>query len=142
MIGVTRQTLTEWAKEPGFPKRKQQGYDVKEVVRWVRENKPLASPVAASKSEADLRLQNARADRAELEAALYAGEVIAASEVRNMFLSVAGVYAQMLDSVGARIADELARETDPAVIRHRIFVETRQIRTQTARKLEDYAGSI
>jgi hypothetical protein len=37
-LGVDRRTLNRWAKEPGFPKKNTEGYDVDAVREWVASN--------------------------------------------------------------------------------------------------------
>ncbi|MCY1457649.1 hypothetical protein D9M71_749610 [compost metagenome] len=50
--------------------------------------------------------------------------------------SIAAVYVTQLDALPSRCSADLAVIDDPAIIRNRLFEETRRIRAATAERLE------
>ena len=81
------------------------------------------------------RLVSAQARRAEMEVAKAEGEMLLADDVQIVLNEAMTIIANGMESLGGRLASELANDNDPASIRQKILRETRQIRSDAADKL-------
>lgn len=90
----------------------------------------------ASASAEDRMLKRARREKLQIEIDKERGRLLPAETVGQVLVSVAAVYATQLDALPSRCAADLAVIDDPAIIRARVFEETRRIRAATAERLE------
>lgn len=90
----------------------------------------------SSASTEDRLLKRARREKLQLEIDQVRGRLVPLEAFVILNTSVAAVYATQLDSLASRLAADLAIIDDPALIRARIFEETRRIRKATAERLE------
>lgn len=89
-----------------------------------------------SASTEDRLLKRARREKLQLEIDQVRGRLVPVDAFVVLNTSIAAVYATQLDSLASRLASDLAIIDDPAIIRARIFEETRRIRAATADRLE------
>jgi phage terminase Nu1 subunit (DNA packaging protein) len=90
----------------------------------------------SSASTEDRLLKRARREKLQLEIDQVRGRLIPNETFVNLNTSIAAVYATQLDALPSRCAADLALIDDPALIRARLFEETRRIRGDTADRLE------
>lgn len=90
----------------------------------------------SSASTEDRLLKRARREKLQLEIDQVRGRLVPIDAFVVLNTSIAAVYATQLDSLASRLAADLAIIDDPALIRARIFEETRRIRKATAERLE------
>ena len=90
----------------------------------------------SSASTEDRLLKRARREKLQLEIDQVRGRLIPLETFVALNTSIAAVYATQLDALPSRCAADLAIIDDPALIRARIFEETRRIRKATADRLE------
>lgn len=91
----------------------------------------VQSEVVDSKS----RLMSAQARNAEMDADRKAGQLLDVNDVQSVVNETMTIIAGGLDSLGGRLAGELAGDTDPAIIRQKLLNETRRIRSAAADRL-------
>lgn len=91
----------------------------------------VQSEVIDSKS----RLLSAQARNAEIEADRKAGKLLDLDDVQTVLNETMTIIASQMDGLGGRLANELAGESDPAIIRQKLLSETRRIRATAADKL-------
>lgn len=89
-----------------------------------------------STSTEDRLLKRARREKLQLEIDQVRGRLIPNETFVDLMTSIAAVYATQLDSLPSRCAADLAIIDDPALIRARLFEETRAVRAATADRLE------
>jgi len=94
----------------------------------------------ASASTEDRLLKRARREKLQIEIDRERERLLPADTVAQVLISVAAVYATQLDALPSRCAADLAVIDDPAIIRARVFEETRRIRAATADRLERRAS--
>lgn len=90
----------------------------------------------SSASTEDRLLKRARREKLQLEIDQVRGRLIPNETFVNLNTSIAAVYATQLDALPSRCAADLAIIDDPALIRARLFEETRRVRKATADRLE------
>jgi phage terminase Nu1 subunit (DNA packaging protein) len=90
----------------------------------------------SSASTEDRLLKRARREKLQLEIDQVRGRLIPNETFVHLNTSIAAVYATQLDALPSRCAADLAIIDDPALIRARLFEETRRIRAATADRLE------
>lgn len=90
----------------------------------------------SSASTEDRLLKRARREKLQLEIDQVRGRLLPIDAFVVLNTSIAAVYATQLDSLASRIAADMAIMDDPALIRARVFEETRRIRAATADRLE------
>lgn len=90
----------------------------------------------SSASTEDRLLKRARREKLQLEIDQVRGRLIPNETFVHLNTSIAAVYATQLDALPSRCAADLAIIDDPALIRARLFEETRRIRSATADRLE------
>jgi phage terminase Nu1 subunit (DNA packaging protein) len=90
----------------------------------------------SSASTEDRLLKRARREKLQLEIDQVRGRLIPNETFITLNTSIAAVYATQLDALPSRCAADLAIIDDPALIRARLFEETRRIRAATAERLE------
>ncbi len=82
----------------------------------------------------------AQRKKVELDTQEKRGELVLFDQARQTFMAAMTIVATQLDGLAGRVAGELAGISDPAVIRKKLFDETRRIRSAAADKLEEFAG--
>ncbi|MGL4265047.1 MAG: terminase small subunit [Afipia sp.] len=90
----------------------------------------------SSASTEDRLLKRARRQKLQLEIDQVLGRLIPNETFVALNTSIAAVYATQLDALPSRCSADLAIIDDPALIRARLFEETRRIRKATADRLE------
>ena len=94
-----------------------------------------------TKAWEERRLAKIKADRQEFAHAKDQGLHPHIDQVKQVLFEVSAAFGNSLDSIGARLAGELAAESDPAVIRQKLFEESRRIRKATADVLRNWVAS-
>lgn len=89
-----------------------------------------------SASTEDRLLKKARREKLQLEIDQVRGRLVPIEAFISLNTSIAAVYATQLDALPSRCAADLAVIDDPAIIRNRLFEETRRVRAATADRLE------
>lgn len=90
----------------------------------------------SSASTEDRLLKRARREKLQLEIDQVRGRLVPIDAVVAINTSIAAVYATQLDALPSRCSADLAVIDDPALVRSRLFEETRRIRAATADRLE------
>ncbi|UZD98468.1 terminase small subunit (plasmid) [Pseudomonas corrugata] len=90
----------------------------------------------SSASTEDRLLKRARREKLQLEIDQVRGRLVPIDAVVAINTSIAAIYATQLDALPSRCSADLAVIDDPAIIRNRLFEETRRIRGATADRLE------
>ena len=149
LIGKSERWITELLEE-GLPKVGGGGKGValqidseaainwlikKEVRREMGDDGEDDEGVSSASTE-DRLLKRARREKLQLEIDQVRGRLVPVDAFVVLNTSIAAVYATQLDSLASRLASDLAIIDDPALIRARIFEETRRIRAATADRLE------
>jgi hypothetical protein len=106
-------------------------------VRYVRSGENASSDLA----EAKLRLTEAQRRDLELRTRQRQRQTVDLDEVASAFDAAMVEIGSQLDGLGGRLAGDLAAVNDPAVIRRRLFDETRRIRNTAADRLEALASA-
>ncbi len=96
---------------------------------------------SADLAEARLRLTEAQRRDLELRTRQRQRQTVDLDEVGTTFDAAMVAIGSQLDGLGGRLAGELAALNDPAVIRKRLFDETRRIRNAAADRLETLASA-
>jgi hypothetical protein len=132
-VGVARQTVTEWKRDPSFPAPTEGGWDCEEVREWAKRNGkgPYRRIAAASVgddggegdeggavtlADAKLRLtieqsenERIKKERQLVEQAAELGEIVFASDVLSfharMIATVTAVHDALIDAVDRAIPD-------------------------------------
>lgn len=110
----------------------------REVKRQVGEHGPADAPRAGTPEGEELLLTMAKRRKADVDAAKAEESVISKEDVAQYFFEVATVFSTELDGYGARLATELAQINDPAIIKQKLFAESRRVRAATAERLSSY----
>lgn len=140
LLGITSRQVQRLAKAGILPRSARGSYDLAAGVQaW-------GAYLSQGKATAELgserrRLTSAQAYRAEIENKRIDGQLFLAADVEIVVSAAMTVVAAGLDSLGGRLAAELAAESDPGVIRQRLLRETRQIRAAAADRLQNLAAS-
>ncbi|MCV3804656.1 terminase small subunit [Pseudomonas aeruginosa] len=96
----------------------------------------------SSASAEDRLLKRARREKLQLEIDQVRGRLIPNEVFVALITSIAAIYATQLDALPSRCAADLAIIDDPALIRDRLFKETRTVRAATADRLERRAHEL
>lgn len=116
------------------------GFDVRQAVpAYIRY---LHGKGESSADLTEARLKLTEAQRRDLEVRTRQRErgLVPADEVGAVFDSAMVIVGSQLDGLAGRMCSELATLSDPAVIRQRLFDETRRIRNAAADELETLAA--
>jgi phage terminase Nu1 subunit (DNA packaging protein) len=150
---VTRQTLSECLNistnrvsqlvRDGMPKEARGKYDLAECVRWYLGFKLKSGPHStANVNEARQALYEAQTEKVALETARIRKETVAADQYMIDLNQMAVLFSSGLDSIGGRLASQLAGMTDPAEIAAHLTHETNAIRESVADAIAMYASTV
>lgn len=140
LLGLTARQVQRLAKDGVISRTAHGRYDLPAAVQaW-------GAYVAHGKASAELgaerrRLTAAQAYRVEIENKRLDGLLLDADDVGAALNEAMTIVATGMDSLGGRVAAELAVMTDTAAIRQLLLKETRRIRTSAADKLQHLAES-
>jgi phage terminase Nu1 subunit (DNA packaging protein) len=157
LFGVTPTTITRWIEE-GLPAKGSgrkgaviqidtaqainwycQRYNEKEVALLRKQLGLKNGGAHGTRSEEELRLIAAKRKLAELEAAEKSGELARIEDFQQATNEAMLIISSQDDAIAGRLANELAAETKPAVIRAKIFEALRENRAAAADRLENWA---
>ena len=96
----------------------------------------------SSASAEDRLLKRARREKLQLEIDQVRGRVHPNETFVDLVISIAAIFATQLDALPSRCAADLAIIDDPALVRARLFEETRAVRAATADRLERRAHEV
>lgn len=140
LLGITSRQVQRLAKAGILPRSARGSYDLAAGVQaW-------GAYLSQGKATAELgserrRLIAAQAYRAEVENRRIDGELLLREDVTIVVSAAMATVATALDALGGRLANELAAESDPGVIRQKLLAETRRIRTQASDQLRNLAAT-
>lgn len=121
-------------------KRGQQVFlDTAKAIAWLlaRERQKVEDEIAPDGTKVGAetkRLRAAQAQIAELEAAERRRELVVMEDVRQVVMAAGVVFAQQLDALPGRMANEMAACSDPAIAHAKLRDECRRIRQATAQE--------
>jgi phage terminase Nu1 subunit (DNA packaging protein) len=125
LLGITSRWVQKLAKE-GMPKAGRGRYDVAECIQYVINEKEQKA--GTELKDQRLLLYQAQTEKLNLEMEQKRRELIEAAEVEHVLNELSVTFCSQVDSIGARLAQELVGWTDPAEIKERIDDESRQVR--------------
>lgn len=144
ILGVTRRTINRMVTA-GMPQAGHGKYDMRACVQWKLDQVAGAAAeegVDGATDSARRELYIAQRHKIELEIAERRRELLPAALVDHTMASVASVAASQLDSLGPRMAGELADSDDPAWIQSRLLLECRAIRQSIAEQIRQMSDAI
>lgn len=134
ILDLSERQLTRLANDGVIPQSTKGKYDlavaVQAYVHYVARGKVHSQVV-----DARTRLTEAQARTAEIEAERRANQLLDREDVQTVLNETMTIIATGMDSIGGRLASELAGDSDPASIRQKLLSETRRIRASAADKL-------
>lgn len=126
LFGITDTALKGYTQK-GLPKVSRGVYDVPAVVAWYKADKTIGTYHKSEKQkDAVERLTLAKAIKQERENALVAEELVTWERHIGVVGLIATTVSNAFESLGARLANEVASEDDPAVIQDLIWREARE----------------
>lgn len=132
--GADEKQVRRWIAD-GLP-HERPGYryriDPKVADRWVERN---AQPREDQSPERQ-RLIHEQADKVALGNAVQRGELLRLDHITDVMTAAISNLTSQLDSIAGRLANELAAEENPAVIKQAILNEHNRIQTAFADQLE------
>lgn len=133
IFGVTDRSVQRMLRD-GMPQAARGRYDVRACVRWKIDQ--ITNELSSNRpsGERDL-LAAAQRERVNLEVAQMRGELMPRELVERALNQIATLISGQLDSLGPRMAGELADSDDPAWVQDRLFAETRALRSAIAQSL-------
>lgn len=141
---MTEKTIRNWVAD-GMPQIGHGKYDLAACVQWkidqVASDSAEEEPDSATDS-ARRELYIAQRHKIELEIAERRRELLPAALVDQTLSAIASVASSQLDSLGPRMAGELADSDDPAWIQQRLFTECRAIRSAIAEQVRQMSEEI
>jgi phage terminase Nu1 subunit (DNA packaging protein) len=159
IFGVTGRTISVWI-DAGMPATRGRGrgsqlqIDTAQAIAWYAERKAERETAVlraqlgmknsephGTRSEEEIRLLAARRTLAELEAAEKAGELARIEDFQQATNEAMLIISSQDDAIAGRLANELAAESNPAVIRAKIFEALRENRAAAADRLEHWAAA-
>ena len=131
IIGMSPRRISQLVAD-GMPKSGPDRYDLGICVRWWVDRwrgKEADSEEGVTQRQ---RLTRMQADKVQTEVQILRGTLVRAIEVEHVMAAAAAVVAGSLDSIGPRVAGEVAELQDPALIQEVLLRETRSIRESLA----------
>ena len=125
LLGITARSVQIFAKN-GMPKVGRGKYDVAECIQYYIGEKEQKA--GTELNDQRLLLYQAQTEKLNLEMEQKRRELLEASEVAHVLNELSVTFCSQVDSIGARLAQELVGWTDPAEIKERIDDESRQVR--------------
>ncbi len=147
IFAVTVRSLSNYVSE-GMPQTGRGRYPVAACCRWwldrelERERERLAARLSNSAPTPRDELAIAQRLKIELETELMRKRLLPAELTARALNGMASLIATQLDSLGPRLAGELADIDDPAVIQDRIFAEARAIRRAIAEAIRSFGAEL
>ncbi len=139
LVGLSERQFYRLVKAGVFKPVKKARYDLAQCIQTWGQYQADGQNAGDMATEKTL-LIIAQRKKVELETEEKKKELVSFSQVRQTFMEAMTIVATQLDGLAGRVAGELAGVGDPAVIRNRLFEETRRIRSAAADKLKDYAS--
>jgi len=126
--------------EGGGGRGKPISIDTEKAINWLinREVKKQVGddedgqPKPGTKDGEDILLTAAKRRKAEIDAAKAESSVMDLEDLAQFLYSIATLFGNELNGLGARIAPEVAAENEPAKCKHITDTECRRIRVATA----------
>ncbi len=120
--------------------------DSGEAVRWWsdREHRKKVgtgqggAPEPGTTEGEELLLLSAKRKKAEIEVKKAESSVIELEDVSQFLYSIATIYGNELNGLGARLAAEVVSEDDPAQCKNIIDIESRRVRAATADRIGSF----
>jgi len=141
LLAISSRHVGRFAKRGLFPRAGRGRFDafvcVPAFIKYRDQDTEGSSTIAAEK----LKLTTAQRRAIEQRTAAGARKLIGLDEAVGVLYSVVAIYSSQLDGMGGRNCNQLAAETDPAVIKDMLFHETRRIRDAAATEIEALALS-
>jgi len=144
IFGVSEKSIRNWVAA-GLPQVGHGKYDLRACVQWKLDQvtaEIAGDELGSATDSARRELYIAQRHKIELEIAERRRELLPASLVDHTLAAVASVAASQLDSLGPRMAGELADSDDPAFIQGRLITECRAIRSSIAEQMRQMADTI
>ncbi|MCS6237129.1 terminase small subunit [Shewanella baltica] len=98
------------------------------------------APIEGTKDGEELLLTMAKRRKADVDAAKAEQSVIDLEDIGQFLYSISTLYGSELNSLGARLASEVAQINEPAMCKHRIDSECRRVRAATAERLRGFVA--
>ena len=141
-LGVTVGRVTQLVNE-GMPRCARGKYDLPLCVRWYLDYKLKGGPnVSADVNEARKKLYDEQTIKTKLETSRIRREVIPSDEHMIDMNQLAVMFSSGLDSIGGRLASELAGVSDARKIADLLAHETAAIRESVADAITGYANTL
>lgn len=133
LLRVTKQAVNAMVNN-GMPKLRRNVYDARDCVQWLMERKS-GEKLEGSLSEARQRLYEAQTEKSHLDSLILKKTLIPASEAHHLVANTVQEVVAALESLGPRIASDVAALEDVAVIEDLIDREIRSIRSDVAERI-------
>ena len=137
LIGITTTQLHRLVTAGIIPKAARGVFDAEAALRAAfAYYRTTAKVTSTNYAEERIRLVQAQRKDIEDRTAQRSRNLISYEEHAATVFTVCSIYNSQLDGMGGRLANELAAESNPAVVRKRIFDETQRIRVAAAKEIE------
>jgi phage terminase Nu1 subunit (DNA packaging protein) len=139
LAGVTAEHINKLARDGIVPKARRGQFDteaaIRALVQYYRQGRE------GSTTYAEQKLEHVRAQTEDVRqrTAIRSGRHVPLEEVRTAFDATLNIFSASMDGLGGRVANELAPEPNPAVIKGKIDEETRRILQSASASLAAYA---
>ena len=142
LLDVSQGRIDQLVME-GMPKAARGKYEPLACVNWFIEFwRERATGTDASLDDIRKKLIVSQTEKNELDNAARKGELLPANDVTMAVQQIAVICSTRMDGLGARLAVDLASESDPARIETLVRKETRDIRRSIAQEIERLAAGI
>ena len=144
VLGVTRETVSRYAKNMDMPRKARGKYDLCECVQWAleRQAKQAGDDENPAIVQARIDLMREQETGHKIKNATALGELIPAAIVQTQFMAMATATASQLDGLPARMAAELASIDNPTEIQRVLADECAAIRDSAAAAFAASAGAV
>lgn len=140
IFGVSKMAISNFIKA-GMPKHSHNKFDLAISVQWrVNEVMKKTKPTANSETDERRALIVAQTARQRLETAKLRADLIERATVERIFHEFGSIVASSLDSIGPRLAQQVAAMTNTTEIAELLTHEHRSIRIPIASKLRGLAA--
>lgn len=137
LLGVTKLTLQDWINK-GLPSLDAGVFNTAGVVSWYKLETAVGKRTKTNiEKDASERVLVAKAEKLERDNLVESGDLVAIADIQAAFEASAVIVANAFESLGARLANQVAGMDEPAEIQALIWNESREVRRLIADKFDN-----
>lgn len=141
-LGCTARNVSHLVAD-GLPRRADGRFDLKAVFQWQAARLKVKAAASVDRSQAIKdRLVEAQRQKIDLEIAAMRGQMIPLATCGVVLNRIASLVATQLDSLGPRLAGELADEDDPRKVQAALLREGRATRRAISEALRELSRDV